>query len=48
MTKSMRVVLGDLTLKHLHVVHPSEHTVALDESIESATLTRLIDNRQSR
>lgn len=48
MTKSMRVVLGDLTLEHLHVVHPSEHTVALDESIESATLTRLIDNRQSR
>ena len=47
-TKSMRVALQDLTLDHLYVVHPGEHTFALDESITAITLPRLIEALQSR
>ncbi|MFN6201741.1 MAG: ATP-binding protein, partial [Acidobacteriota bacterium] len=47
-TKSMRVALQDLALDHLYIVHPGEHTFALDESITAITLPRLIEALQSR
>jgi hypothetical protein len=42
-TKSMRVVLQDLALDHLYVVHPGEHTFALDATITAISLPRLLD-----
>lgn len=42
-TKSMRVVLQDLALDHLYVVHPGEHTFALDVAITAISLPRLLD-----
>ena len=42
-TKSMRVVLQDLALDHLYVVHPGEHTFALDAAITAISLPRLLD-----
>lgn len=41
-TKSMRVVQQDLMLDHLYVVHPGEHTFALDTAITAVTLPQLI------
>jgi hypothetical protein len=35
-TKSMRVVQQDLMLDHLYVVHPGEHTFALDTAITAS------------
>jgi predicted AAA+ superfamily ATPase len=46
-TKSMRVALEDLALDHLYVVHPGEHTFALDASMTAITLPGLIDVLQS-
>jgi len=46
-TKSMRVALQDLALDHLYVVHPGEHTFALDNAITAITLPALIDRLQS-
>ena len=40
-TKSMRVVQQDLMLDHLYVVHPGEHTFALDTAITAVTLPQL-------
>ncbi|MFM8475696.1 MAG: ATP-binding protein [Planctomycetaceae bacterium] len=42
-TKSMRVVLQDLALDHLYVVHPGEHTFALDATITAISLPRLLE-----
>jgi len=46
-TKSMRIALQDLALDHLYVVHPGEHTFALDASITAITLPALVDVLQS-
>ena len=46
-TKSMRVVLEDLALHHLYVVHPGEHSFALDEAITAITLPCLLELLQS-
>lgn len=40
-TKSMRIVQQDLLLDHLYVVHPGEHTFALDTAITAVTLPQL-------
>lgn len=42
-TKSMRIALQDLVLDHLYVVHPGEHTFALDTAITAIALPALID-----
>ncbi len=42
-TKSMRIALQDLALDHLYVVHPGEHTFALDTAITAIALPALID-----
>jgi len=39
----MRIALQDLALDHLYIVHPGEHTFALDESITAIPLPDLID-----
>lgn len=46
-TKSMRIALQDLALDHLYVVHPGEHTFALDDAITAITLPALITRLQS-
>jgi predicted AAA+ superfamily ATPase len=46
-TKSMRVALEDLALDHLYIVHPGEHTFALDASITAITLPAMINVLQS-
>lgn len=40
-TKSMRVVQQDLMPDHLYVVHPGEHTFALETAITAVTLPQL-------
>lgn len=42
-TKSMRIALQDLGLDQLYVVHPGEHTFALDTAITAIALPALID-----
>jgi len=42
-TKSMRIALQDLALDQLYVVHPGEHTFALDTAITAIALPALID-----
>ncbi|MFM7056908.1 MAG: ATP-binding protein [Planctomycetota bacterium] len=46
-TKSMRVVLQDLALDHLYVVHPGEHTFALDTTITAISLPQLLEILQA-
>jgi predicted AAA+ superfamily ATPase len=41
-TKSMRIALQDLALDQLYVVHPGEHTFALDTAITAIALPALI------
>lgn len=40
-TKSMRCACEDLGLDHLHVVHPGQHTFALDEQITASPLAEI-------
>ena len=42
-TKSMRVALEDLSLDHLYIVHPGEHSYPLDEVISAITLPKVMD-----
>jgi predicted AAA+ superfamily ATPase len=42
-TKSMRIAQQDLSLDHLYVVHPGEHTFPLDDSITAVTLPELLE-----
>jgi predicted AAA+ superfamily ATPase len=42
-TKSMRIAQQDLSLDHLYVVHPGEHTFPLDDTITAVTLPELLE-----
>jgi predicted AAA+ superfamily ATPase len=42
-TKSMRIAQQDLSLDHLYVVHPGEHTFPLDDTITAVTLPHLLE-----
>ena len=43
-TKSMQAAIADLTLDHLYVVYPGEHTIQLSDVITAISLTNLVKN----